>query len=511
MKALLVLAAFAAFVCSVPAPPAAGSIQAPRVRPVEKPLRGIEVLVNGLALPPNPPARVVAGHVEVPVRSILTALGVELSRNGPVLASQIGSTTIQLRIGSDQAFVNGRAVALDEPVSEARGAAYVSLRFLSDLLGAQTTYDAKAARVQIVSAVIGRSAVHDGNTVTGAVTAVDRLSQPPSITVTRGSGVRTIAINSTARIILQDVVAHTTVAGSLSDVQPGDALSATLEKDGSVKEIVDLFASRSGTIAAVTGNAFVLADGFVTTPNGAADLTINGQSAKLSDLRAGDKVTIRSNPETGEIKGIAVTRASEGTEQPAGSVTIASFSISAARALHAGESFEAVLTGTPAGRATYDIGSYLNGLPMRETSPGEYRAAFKIPDGMNFTNVPVYGNLAVQNVSAQRFEAAHQLSVATVPPQVVDVAPPSGQTVNNARPSIYATFASPTGVGINPSSIVLVVNGHDVTAAATRSDSFITYNPGITYPDGPVQVTVRVSDAAGNATTRTWSFTIRAQ
>jgi hypothetical protein len=48
-----------------------------------------------------------------------------------------------------------------------------------------------------------------------------------------------------------------------------------------------------------------------------------------------------------------------------------------------------------------------------------------------------------------------------------------------------------------------------VTGSSTRSSSFITYAPGIDYPDGPVTVTVRVSDAAGNASTRSWSFAIK--
>ena len=81
--------------------------------------------------------------------------------------------------------------------------------------------------------------------------------------------------------------------------------------------------------------------------------------------------------------------------------------------------------------------------------------------------------------------------------------------MNNSRPSIYATFAAPTEIPLNISSLTLIVNGHDVTSSTTRSGTFITYSPGVDYPDGRVTVLVRGSDAAGNTTERNWSFTIK--
>jgi hypothetical protein len=92
---------------------------------------------------------------------------------------------------------------------------------------------------------------------------------------------------------------------------------------------------------------------------------------------------------------------------------------------------------------------------------------------------------------------------------VTEVAPPPGETVNNARPSIYATFTSPGDLAIDPSSITLVVDGHDVTASATRAATFITYSPGVDLPRGEIHVTVRVADAAGNVGERSWSFVVQ--
>jgi len=64
---------------------------------------------------------------------------------------------------------------------------------------------------------------------------------------------------------------------------------------------------------------------------------------------------------------------------------------------------------------------------------------------------------------------------------------------------------------VNPSSIHIVVNGHDITASAVRTPRFVHYVPSEPYPDGRVRVSVRVADDAGNVTSRTWSFVIRSR
>jgi hypothetical protein len=164
--------------------------------------------------------------------------------------------------------------------------------------------------------------------------------------------------------------------------------------------------------------------------------------------------------------------------------------------------------GTPAGRATFDIGTYLTGLPLTESPPGVYSAHYTIPPNVSFGQTTVYGHLTAGGAQAPRAEAPGLLAVSSTPPQIVDIAPLNGQSVNNDRPSIYATFRAPAGVAINPSSAIITVNGLDVTPSATRTDQFITYSPSVALGDGPISVQVRVADQAGNLQTRTWSFTI---
>jgi hypothetical protein len=491
---------------------------------VERPTAALYLIVNGTALPPSPPPIVVGARVLVPIAPVFSALAITVSREGKSLVANVPSATIRITVGSAQAKVNNRVVQMDAPVSERNGSTYVALRFIADALGAVATYDRQSNRIQIVSSLVGRAAAMSQagpageTTVTGVVSAIDQNSSPVALTVVRGSNTRTISVGTNVRTTIQDVTTHTTIDGTLAQIHVGDSVSVRIARDGTVLQLLDLYASRSAKVIAVSGSSIVLSDGHVVTPSRATTITLNGDQAQLSDLASGDAAIIRSNPETGEAREILASRAAAtpaagaATAAPAAaataSVAISSFTIDARRPLHGGESFDVAMAGTPGARATYDIGSFVTGLPMRETQPGTYTARYSVGGSINFASVPVYGYLSAGPQSAKA-QAPVLLSVATLPPQIVDVAPSQNQSVNNSKPSIYATFSAPSGVGINPNSASISVNGADVTGASTRTESFITYGPNNNVGDGPVNVTVRVSDLAGNVATRSWSFTIR--
>jgi hypothetical protein len=451
----------------------------------------------------------------VPVVRIYSALGINVARDGAKLVASAPSKRISITVGSSRATVDTRTIMMDSPAVEIDGATFVPLRFVADSLGAQVTYDPKAERVEVISSVVGRAPgleLHTpgGSTqIVGTVSAVDLDSAPESITVTRGPGVRTIAITSDARIVVQDVVTRTTAPASLKDVHVGDAVSVILRRDGRVDEVIARYASRAGTVAAVSPSAFVLQNGYVVTPDKSTDITLNGQPAALADLKVGDNATVRLNPDTGEKRQIIVARASPTTPGPAGAAQITDVAISAKGPLRAGDAFVVTLHGSPGGRAVFDIGTYLTGIALPETAPGTYTTRYTVPPGVNFSRTTVYGRLTVGTTEAPRAEAPQLVAVTTAAPQIVDIAPPDGQVVNNNKPSIYATYRSPTDVGINPSAVRIEVNGLDVTASSTRTDQFITYSPGAALPDGRVTVKVTIADNAGNQNKREWSFIVR--
>ncbi|BDE06346.1 hypothetical protein WPS_16220 [Vulcanimicrobium alpinum] len=483
----------------------------------EAPVRAIAIVVNGEELSRDPAPRIVGGRLLVPVVRIYSALGIEVSRSGDDLIASAPAKRIALHRGSSRATIDNRVVMMDSPAVEIDDATYVSLRFVADSLGAQVAYDPKAQRVEVTSLVVGRTQALEQHSsggmtqVVGTVSAVDLNSAPESLTLTRGPSVRTIAITSDAKIAIQDVVTRTSTPGTLADVRVGDAASVLLRANGSVDQVVMRYASRSGTIAAVSSSAFVLQSGYVVTPDKSTQITLNGTAATIGDLKVGDSVTVRLNPDTSEKRQILVSRAMPSTPTPTGSAQIVDFGVAARGPLRAGETFSVTLHGTPGGRATFDIGTYLTGLPLPEVrgQPGTYETTYKVPEGVNFGRTTVYGHLTVGATSAPRAEASQLVAVTTTAPQIVDIAPQNGLVVNSNKPSIYATYRSPTDVGISVSSVRIEVNGLDVTPSSTRTDTFITYSPSAALADGTVTVKVSVADNAGNVARRSWTFSVR--
>ncbi len=487
----------------------------------EKPIRSISIAVNGEPLATDAPPISVVGRLLIPIRDVFNALGIAIARSGDTITAKLPTGNVRMRVGSREIVVNETTFPLDAKIVDIDGVTYAPLRVLVAAFGARATYDQRAAKVEIVSAYVGRTSRTDqqraggGTDVQGVVSALDIGSQIPTITVVRGGTSRTISITSDAKIWAEDVTIHSQLRSTLADIRVGDAIHAILAKDGRVVSVFDFYKSTSGTVAAATSSALVLENGRVVTSGKTTEVTLNSTTARLDELRVGDYVTVRSNPESGELRQIVASRTLAAVAQTAtplpgtpSPTKIDSVALSVTHPIRVGESFDVTLRGTAGGRASFDIGDLLLNLPMRETVPGTYVGHYTIPDRFNVTQIPVYGKLAVGTNVAPRTQAAQTLSATSTPPTIGEVAPPPGQSVNNRHPSIFAMFSTPTEIPINVSSVALEVNGHDVTSSTTRTNNFITYSPGVDLSSGLVTVIVRVSDTAGNTSTKTWTFTI---
>lgn len=96
----------------------------------------------------------------------------------------------------------------------------------------------------------------------------------------------------------------------------------------------------------------------------------------------------------------------------------------------------------------------------------------------------------------------------------VDLSAPAitGQTPNNvivgANPiSVISAQFSDQGAGIDISKVTLTVDGVNVTGQAQITSSGITFASTTAYASGVHNVTLKVSDLAGNEATSVWSFT----
>lgn len=491
-----------------------GAAHPPARRPVGKPVLPIALVLNGTRLAVNPSPVFYKYHLLVPVRRILSALGLDFEKSGRYVRTYAGAKTIELLIGSKIAQVDNQPVELDAAPVEIKNVLYAPLRFFTQALQAQAVYNRQTNSVEIVSTLVGRSGTGIVNNVNGGVqlygtlTRVDLDSDPPTITLANNASVRTVSVTRDVAVIVQDVNAGTSNAGDLAQLRAGDYAHVYLDREGSAKRVVDAYGSRSGTIAAIASGQIVLDDGHVIVPSRSTTITLNGASATVDTLAVGDDLMVRYNIDSSEPLQILATRKSSGTPPPAGSVSISAIDVAPDRALRAGDTLSVTLHGTPGGQAAYDIGPYVTNQTLTEQQPGVYTGSYTIRRGQNFADAPILGRLNAHGSDAPQAVSQTTVSVSTQPPGIVDFAPDDGSVVNNARPSVYATFASGP-VAVNPSSARLVIDGHDVTSSCVRTGRFIHYTPGIDYPSGPIRVTASVADLAGNVATKSWTFFIR--
>jgi hypothetical protein len=474
--------------------------------------RPIAIVINGNALSLDPPPRFEQGVLFVPVRRTIEALGMPFDRTGNRITTQIGSKVVTLTIGSRVAQIGQERIVLEAPAIEVKGLLYAPLRFFTDVLGAQANFDRKTNTVTIVAQLAGRSTngfvtVGNGFERFGTVAAVDVLSDPPTITLEAGGRIKTIPVAPNATIDVQDVNVAVTSPGEFGDVRPGDFARIEMRKDGRVVRIVDEYGSRNGHIVAIGRGEFVLDDGQVISPGRTTEISLNGKGASFADLRPNDVVTVRYNVETNEVREILAGRSVSSSTVAAGAVQIAGVDTDANHPLRAGDTIHVTLRGTAGASASFDIGSDVIDQAMQQRSPGVYVGSYTIPRGANFDDVALIGRLSLGTEIAEA-PATQTVSASSIGPGISDFAPDAGSTINTSRPAVYASFAA-DAVPVNPSSALLWIDGRDVTSECVRTAQFIQYLPSYAYPDGPIHVTIRVADAAGNTTTKSWTFTIR--
>jgi hypothetical protein len=101
----------------------------------------VSVTVNGQPANLNPPPTERAGRVFVPLRGVFEQLGATVVyANGTINATGRGHT-VSLKIGSQQAIVDGQQQTVDVAPFIIGASTYVPLRFVSQALGASVNYD----------------------------------------------------------------------------------------------------------------------------------------------------------------------------------------------------------------------------------------------------------------------------------------------------------------------------------------------------------------------------------
>lgn len=134
----------------------------------------IKVLFNGSELKLDNPPVLQYGRVLVPIRPIAEAMGAQVSWNpaDQSVGLALGRTSVSLTIGSTTAYVNGQPKQLDVPAQIIDGSTLVPLRFVSEGLGAEVSWDPATRTASI--------------TYMAVITTETRAPQVTSITVNNG-------------------------------------------------------------------------------------------------------------------------------------------------------------------------------------------------------------------------------------------------------------------------------------------------------------------------------------
>lgn len=305
------------------------------------------VTVNGQAVQfvGQPPVEQ-GGRVLVPLRGVLEKLGAYVQFDAPTrtITAYRGATRIMLPVGSRQAMVNNRAVALDAPAQVLNGSTLVPLRFVAESLGAQVNfnYQTQTVAINMTGTTPGRNGSTspavldppkaDETVVSGVIVSVFSDTAPRRIVVRVpdpnrpkvAAEERTIPLNDNARVQQRRLyLSPLTIA--LNRVHVGDTVEIRQAPNGTANAVIitrrAARPARNGnnTPPAVPGNAnatdtfkgefldftksgskyiLKMTDGRLIEVQDDVPTFYDGQKIDVGDLRSGDQLTISVNPRT---------------------------------------------------------------------------------------------------------------------------------------------------------------------------------------------------------------------
>ena len=190
----------------------------------------------------------------------------------------------------------------------------------------------------------------------------------------------------------------------------------------------------------------------------------------------------------------------------AGALRIDRFTITPVDKLEPGVDLRFHVQGTPGAQATVGIQGVNRDIPMKEVKPGQYEGTYTV---RRLDHFPPSGNI-VARLEAGGQTARTRLNQSFLadakPPVLRNPSPRDGESIPPGQISITGTFDDSGGVGVDPQSVRVLVDGRDVTGNSTITPQFFTYraDPG----PGSHQVQVNARDMSGNEMRHSWRFTV---
>ncbi|MDX1932739.1 MAG: copper amine oxidase N-terminal domain-containing protein [Capsulimonadales bacterium] len=548
----------------------------PTAQVVTEPAIGVRV--NGEQIPFAGQGPVRRGNaILVPLRGIFEKLGATVKFEAGTITANRSGTKIMLRVGDANATVNGSVRTLASVPESVNGSVLVPLRFVSEALGAQVTFDPRLQVVEVVTDAIVAEKLPtppaNVAAVNGTVTGI--FPEADAITVRVGSGENRrlplapgafVQIRSGKRVVRE---------ASINSLRSGDQVRVLRNAQGLATVIEFANDERRGIIKAkeqlANGNTLVrLTNGTSVEVLGSAPVRQAASDISLTDIKPGETVVIRVNPETGIGIGVAAVTgddtdpvppepepaAGNGETPPAsGTVTppspvpkaepaaatnapinapmpadtsapadpagkpseqkpqIDSLTHDAAdKILKGGETVTVTVVGAPKGTVTLSMPALFGstGLPApeKEDTPGTYVATFTTPFNTTAPEVALTAVMKIGEESSPEVKAEKPLSIDGAGPELSLLEPKENEATSSPRPRIAGSFKD-VGSKVDPKSARLYLNDEEVTEKATFTETGFSLEPPTDLKEGPVKVALSVKDALGNETSQSWTFTIK--
>ena len=496
----------------------------------------VRVFVDGSPVFFDQAPVIVNGRVLVPLRGVFERLGATVGWDpaSQTVLAQRGATSVSLRIGSPQAFVNGQAQLMDVPALLVGGRTLVPLRFVSQALGADVNWDAATSAVQIASQ--GALSIPPSQnfppappvqaqppapapqptvqTITGTVVRVNAAAYPGQLIVQTPGGVYTYQVVSGTSITRMNAVTGVTGPVSLSAIRLGDMVQVTADQAGTAQSIQASFSEITGTIASTGYNQIMLQSGQVYPLSPSVQVTRQGVAVSAAALQPGDVVSLRLDPQTNQVTSITVQQAAAAP----GAITSVTVT-PAGRQFGAGDVMTITAVGPARGRATFSISGLRTGVPMTEsaTQPGTYIGRYAIQPGDYVANGSVVVALTVP--TGQLLTATAPVSInaaAIIPPAAggapIITSPTSGSGITTPfTVTGTATPGSLVKVTADYSGTVLLFNVHGTLGSQTVSAD-ANGNWSATFSQSPpmrgVNLTISAGLVDGNGQARSPSSTV---
>ncbi|WP_309710899.1 copper amine oxidase N-terminal domain-containing protein [Armatimonas sp.] len=512
--------------------------------------QSIAVTVNGnaVAFPKQGPLQAPDGSILVPLREVFESLGAAvqfLPQTRTITASR-GNTNISLQLGESVGFVNGKPKSLTTPAQNIAGTTMLPLRFLSEAFGAEVKWDANARLVAItlagakpvvktgvgavklppaeekpiiipvkgltpdeIKAVNPTAPVILPKTegLAGVLTAISATE----LTVKSATGIpETLALAPDA-IVLVKVGTAPQVRQELSALKSGDAVQIKRNSQGQAFVIEASYDERIGTIKSLEalGDRWIalFTEGPPAEVETQADVQRLSKPSSLSEVRPGERVSLRINPVTHRAVALAVLE----VEKPVtAKVEVLKVSHNANQKwVKAGDTITFSVAGTAAAKGTLRVPGLpgAEALPLVETTPGNYVANLTVPAGTSLKDATGLATLTLDSLSSPTVASAETFAIDAVGPTLGTFTPTEGSEFTDPRPNFTGTY-SDQGSGLDAKKVQLVVNGEDVTARAIFTETFFTYQPQADLAPGPILAKLTAHDTAGNETSREWRFTV---